>query len=125
LKKINRKKKNIGIILFFSILFLILWIAPGISDEEEKISIPGKYAGYSGEIYKEWVRTSEYVTVRDGTKLAVDIYRPAKDGKPVSEQRAAPIDLDKKQPCLRCIEDLFILSFLFTLFMFYPLKAYF
>ena len=86
MKKINRKKKNIGIILFFSILFLILWIAPGISDEEEKISIPGKYAGCSGEIYKEWVRTSEYVTVRDGTKLAVDIYRPAKDGKPAASR---------------------------------------
>ncbi len=50
-----------------------------------KISGPGKYQGYSKALYKEWVRTSQYVAVRDGTKLAVDIFRPSLGGKPVSE----------------------------------------
>ena len=36
------------------------------------------------EMYSEWTRSSQYVAVRDGTKLAVDIYRPAVSGKPVS-----------------------------------------
>jgi uncharacterized protein len=32
-----------------------------------------------------WVRSSEYVAVRDGTRLAVDIFRPVRDGKVVAE----------------------------------------
>lgn len=48
-----------------------------------KVSSFGKYQGYSEQLYSEWVRSSQYVAVRDGTKLAVDIYRPAVAGKPV------------------------------------------
>lgn len=33
--------------------------------------------------YPEVQRTSSYVAVRDGTRLAMDLYRPAVDGKPV------------------------------------------
>jgi hypothetical protein len=47
-------------------------------------SQPGKYEGYSQPLYNEWVKTSQYVTVRDGTKLALDIFRPAQNGQPVS-----------------------------------------
>ena len=50
----------------------------------ERISRPGIYEGYSQPLYREWNKTSRYVTVRDGTKLAVDIYRPVQDGKLVS-----------------------------------------
>jgi predicted acyl esterase len=46
------------------------------SAAHERISRPGAYAGYSEKRYAGYVLTSEYVTVRDGTKLAVDIYRP-------------------------------------------------
>jgi predicted acyl esterase len=49
-----------------------------------RISQPGEYKGYSRSQYIQWVTTSQYVTVRDGTKLAVSISRPAQDGKPVS-----------------------------------------
>ena len=51
----------------------------------KKISRIGKYSGYSQQIYKEAVRTSQYVAVRDGTRLAVDIYRPSINKKPVSD----------------------------------------
>lgn len=44
--------------------------------EPEKISRPGYYAGFSERLYAGYVLSSEYVAVRDGTKLAVDIYRP-------------------------------------------------
>ena len=51
-----------------------------------RVSEFGRYEGYSQPEYTEWVRTSAYVTVRDGTKLAVDIIRPAANGKPVDKK---------------------------------------
>jgi uncharacterized protein len=36
--------------------------------------------------YSESIRTSEYVRVRDGTRLAIDIYRPEVNGMPVDEK---------------------------------------
>jgi len=38
------------------------------------------------EIYPESVRTSQYVIVRDGTRLAIDIYRPAENGVAVDKR---------------------------------------
>ena len=49
----------------------------------EPVSAPGTYAGYSEKLYEEHALESRYVQVRDGTKLAVDIFRPAVDGKAV------------------------------------------
>ncbi|MBN1652365.1 MAG: CocE/NonD family hydrolase [Deltaproteobacteria bacterium] len=40
------------------------------------ISTPGQYSGLSEEIYNGYELSSEYVTVRDGTRLAMDLYRP-------------------------------------------------
>ena len=45
-----------------------------------KVSRFGVYRGYSTSRYEGWVRSSQYVTTRDGTKLAVDLYRPARAG---------------------------------------------
>jgi predicted acyl esterase len=47
--------------------------------------LSNKYKKYLHLIYKTWVRTSQYITVRDGTRLAADIFRPAKNGKPVTD----------------------------------------
>lgn len=46
-----------------------------------KISKPGEYRGYSQELYTECISNSQYISGYAGTKLAVDIYRPAFDGK--------------------------------------------
>ena len=54
--------------------------APSIA----QVSRPGEYSGYTSMIYTETVRSSRYVAMRDGTKLAVDILRPAKGGTAVS-----------------------------------------
>jgi putative CocE/NonD family hydrolase len=51
----------------------------------QQVSTISQYRGYSEEVYSEWARTSQYVTVRDGTRLALDIFRPVRDGKPVEE----------------------------------------
>jgi putative CocE/NonD family hydrolase len=52
----------------------------------ERVSSPGIYRGYSEQRYSEWLLKSEYVAVRDGTRLAVDIYRPAAGGRAVEEK---------------------------------------
>lgn len=38
------------------------------------------YEGYSEKEYNGYEKTSRYLTVHDGTRLAIDIYRPTKDG---------------------------------------------
>jgi putative CocE/NonD family hydrolase len=49
-----------------------------------KVSKPGEYSGYSEKMYSEVIRTSRYLYIR-GNNLAIDIYRPAKDGVAVEE----------------------------------------
>src|SRR5215217_3612362 len=56
------------------------------SSTAPKVSSFGKYSGYSEPVYDGWVRSSRYVTVRDGTRLAVDIFRPALGGKVAEEK---------------------------------------
>lgn len=43
---------------------------------DAKQSSPGVYEGHSERIYSGFEIQSQYVEVRDGTKLAMDIYRP-------------------------------------------------
>ncbi|MBM4461729.1 MAG: CocE/NonD family hydrolase [Chloroflexi bacterium] len=83
----NSVKKTLPILLVLALLTLVIppVIAPVKAEGEEAISRPGEYSGYSEPIYDEWVRSSQYVEVRDGTKLAVDIFRPSVDGVPVDE----------------------------------------
>jgi hypothetical protein len=52
---------------------------------KQLISEPGRYEGYSEPVYDGWQRSSVYVTVRDGTKIATDIFRPTQQGKLHSE----------------------------------------
>ncbi len=50
------------------------------------VSKPGEYKGYSEKKYsKEFALSSQYVEVRDGTKLAVDLYRPKNEDGSVVE----------------------------------------
>lgn len=53
--------------------------------DSSRVSRPGEYSGYTGARYDDWVRRSRYIEVRDGTRLAADILRPAVDGEPVDE----------------------------------------
>ncbi len=58
------------------------------SGAPEKVSRFGEYRGYSAPVYDSWVRTSRYLTMRDGVRLAADIIRPAKAGK--AEEKPLP-----------------------------------
>lgn len=50
-------------------------------------SSPGKYQGYSEPLYPDYERTSFYVEVRDGTRLAMDVFRPVDEGGDVVSTR--------------------------------------
>jgi putative CocE/NonD family hydrolase len=64
----------------------VLTITGGATAQETaRVSKFGEYSGYSEERYDSWVRSSEYVTMRDGIKLAVDILRPAVNGRVAQE----------------------------------------
>jgi len=54
------------------------------AQQSQRISRFGEYEGYSERRY-DHVLTSQYVEMRDGTLLAVDIYRPAQNGAIVEE----------------------------------------
>jgi hypothetical protein len=68
---------------FTGILSLLILAVAGVSHGagQTKVSAPGLYSGYAPQIYSESVRESHFVAVRDGTRLAVDIFRPAVDHK--------------------------------------------
>jgi putative CocE/NonD family hydrolase len=51
----------------------------------QRISEPGRYSGYSEPLYDNWQRSSVYVPMRDGVKIAVDIFRPTLKGRLHSE----------------------------------------
>jgi len=53
--------------------------------DKQRISEPGRYEGYSEPVYDGWQRNSVYVVVRDGTKIAIDIFWPTCRGKLHSE----------------------------------------
>jgi putative CocE/NonD family hydrolase len=59
------------------LLALMLVAGCGGTAEPEKVSMPGEYSGYSEPVYTSWETTSQYVPMRDGTKIAVDVYQPA------------------------------------------------
>ena len=50
-----------------------------------RVSALGRYEGYGGERFGDGVRSSCHVAMRDGVRLAVDVFRPTTDGAPVEE----------------------------------------
>lgn len=54
--------------------------------DTQKQSRPGVYEGYSQERFDSWVKSSQYVAMRDDVRLAVDLYRPAQQGRAVEEK---------------------------------------
>lgn len=55
------------------------WPATGADQPPE--SAPGRYRGYSPALYDDVQRSSVHVPAADGTRLAIDIYRPMRDGR--------------------------------------------
>jgi putative CocE/NonD family hydrolase len=83
---------NGGRALWTSAAFGLALLAPAIAsqaapaDGGAKVSKPGEYSGYAPAAYDGYQRSSFYVAMRDGTKLAVDLFRPTKGGVLASEK---------------------------------------
>lgn len=56
------------------------------SEAEDRLSSPSQYSGYSEPVYDGHKRSSFYVPVRDGTRLAVDLFRPTRNGELADEE---------------------------------------
>ncbi len=65
---------------------------------QELISSFGRYHGYSEKVYNGTNRTSDYLSLSDGTRLAYDLILPTKNGTP--PQNPLPV-LFKYTPYLR------------------------
>ncbi len=59
-----------------AVALLVGVIASTDKKQPDKVSQPFCYSGYSDAVYSGYKKTSEYVEMTDGTKLAVDIYLP-------------------------------------------------
>jgi putative CocE/NonD family hydrolase len=51
------------------------------------VSKPGEYTGYGEKVYDGYALSSQYVPMRDGVKLAVDLYRPKEMGGKTTETK--------------------------------------
>jgi putative CocE/NonD family hydrolase len=72
--------KRVLIPLAAVLLLIAVWAVYRNNAPIEKISEFGKYQGYSQELYDGSKRTSDYLTLFDGTQLAYDLFLPTKDG---------------------------------------------
>jgi putative CocE/NonD family hydrolase len=73
--------KNIIPILSFVTIALGLTAACNRSPRK-KVSQFGQYQGYSQALYDGYQRSSQYLMLGDGTRLAYDLYLPIKNGAP-------------------------------------------
>ena len=59
------------------------------ADAQGRVSLPGVYGGYSSPVYDGYRRESRYMVMRDSIRLAVDIFRPTRQG--VVHDEALPV----------------------------------
>ena len=84
--KQSKKTNSFWLLHFLGILTITILLSGNLpAQETEKVSRFGEYKGFSEEIYTSSVRTSQYLTMRDGIKIAIDIKRPAIKDKVVEE----------------------------------------
>jgi uncharacterized protein len=60
---------------------LLTLFAAAAPAAEPKISKPGDYRGFTAATFDGYQLTSQYVAVRDGTRLALDLFLPTRDGQ--------------------------------------------
>lgn len=72
-------RKNVFMQSSFAALFVLalIGVAASRSKPDAKVSRPMEYRGYTFPEYKSFIKKSVYVPMKDGVKLAVDIYLPA------------------------------------------------
>ena len=78
-KRFSKYSAFVCALILYNVIGLVSPL-PSVA-KEEKNSSPGIYSGYATALYDGYELTSRYVTVRDGTNLAMDIIRPTLNGK--------------------------------------------
>lgn len=64
----------------------LVFVSTICSAQAARVSSPGKYDGYAAVAYDGHQMTSQYVAMRDGTRLAIDIFRPTRGGTVASDK---------------------------------------
>ncbi|RRJ64634.1 CocE/NonD family hydrolase [Paenibacillus oralis] len=82
----NKLKRIISVFVCF-VLILSITACSSSNTTKEKVSKPFVYSGYTKAEFKDYKKSSQYVEMSDGTKLAVDIYLPTNG----PEQAAFPV----------------------------------
>ncbi|MBN2000707.1 CocE/NonD family hydrolase [candidate division KSB1 bacterium] len=77
---IMSKNHRLRIIFLLIATIFMCRCRPDGKKNADRISEFGKYKGFSEEKYNGWKRTSKYIAMDDGVKLACDVIRPQKDG---------------------------------------------
>jgi hypothetical protein len=75
----NRHARRLYVLFGLLLILLGLTVTSGYAQPQtgQKVSAPGQYSGYTSPEYKSFTTTSQYVTMRDGVRIAVDIHMPA------------------------------------------------
>ena len=81
-KLIHTKKIYLIIAIILVIALLLLYKKQA---KQVKVSAFGQYQGYSERIYDGTRRTSDFLTLADGTRLAYDLILPTKNGVPADK----------------------------------------
>jgi uncharacterized protein len=66
--------------IYASVLAACLFIAGPVVGADDKVSSFGVYQGYSPQLFPDQIKSSFYLPMRDGVRLAVDLYRPGING---------------------------------------------
>ncbi|MCK5316019.1 MAG: CocE/NonD family hydrolase [Anaerolineales bacterium] len=85
MKKMFRGKRMVVILAAILLLVILLFVFRPKQEPQGKVSEFGQYHGYTNEEYDGYERTSEYLTMGEGTRLAYDLYLPTIDGIPADE----------------------------------------
>ena len=78
---LRKGTKKVGLFALFSCLIIMVFTisckTSNSKASQKHVSKPGEYSGYSTPLYSEkYDISSQYIEMRDGVKLAVDICRP-------------------------------------------------
>jgi putative CocE/NonD family hydrolase len=84
----SARSRVLAAILSVSLAVLLVLSFPNALSQRrargERVSRFGEYRGYAAETYNGSQRTSKYLTLKDGTRLAYDLYLPARDRVPAA-----------------------------------------
>jgi predicted acyl esterase len=74
-----RHARRFGGLAVVLLALLALAVAVGHAEpqRQEKVSAPGQYSGYTSPDYQSHTTTSQYVTMRDSVRIAVDVHIPS------------------------------------------------